>query len=274
MNAKEGVGRIAKLISALAWVILLGGTVISASESLFGRRVEWGLFFGLLISLVIIFSVIQGIVWVIDGFIGEKDGAAHNFLWPYKRKSLRVKKLDDSGKASRQEAKNAHLIGVRGWLFFFILTLMVFGPLRTLGETARNISDVERAYPTIVDLAQWGHYKTAIWIAVLGYCIAIIWAGWSLKRHLIPSSVSAAIAVMWICPIALIAIDMYAAMAFLEMKASDYFSKEIIAGMIGGLVYAGVWTAYLKLSRRVKNTYHTTITADPDSGRERSEPTL
>lgn len=274
MNAKEGVGRIAKLISVLAWVILLAGTVITVSESLFGSRVEWGQFFGLIVALVIIFAVIQGIVWVIDGFIGDKEGPTHNFLWPYKRKSLRAKKLDDLGKASRRAAKNAHLIGVHGWLFFFVLTLMVFSPLRTLGETARNISDVERAYPTIVDLAEWGNYKTAIWIAVLGYSIALVWAGWSLKRHLIPSSVSAAIAVMWICPIALIAIDMYAAMAFLGMEALDYFSTEIIVGMIGWLVYAGVWTAYLKLSRRVKNTYHTTIAAYPDSGRDRSEPTL
>ncbi|WP_397474234.1 DUF2569 family protein [Pusillimonas sp.] len=273
MDATEGVSRIAKLISGTAWVILLLGIVFFAYVALFEARPEWGALFGLLAVVTVIFALMQSVVWVIDGFIGNKD-MGRNFLWPYKRKALRAKKLAAPGKASRQVAKNADLKGVHGWLFFFVLTLMVFSPLRTLGETARNISDAERAYPTIVDLAQWGNYKTAIWMAVLAYSIALVWAGWSLMRHFIPSSVSAAIAVMWICPIALLAIDMYASITFLEMEASEYFSTEIIGGMMGGLVYAGIWTAYLKLSRRVKNTYYADWTTFSNARQERSEPTL
>lgn len=274
MDAKEGVSRIAKLISGSAWMFLVLGIVVSASTTLSGSYPQWGLLFFFVACLTAIFAVMQGIVWIIDGFIGNKERAAHNFLWPYKRKALRTKRPADPGKASRQAEKNAHLKGVHGWLFFFVLTMMVFSPLRTLGETARNISDAERVYPALADLAQWGHYKTAIWIAVLAYCIVLVWAGWSLMRHFIPSSVSAAIAVMWICPIALLAIDMYATITFLEMEASEYFSTEIVGGMMGGLVYAGVWTAYLKLSRRVKNTYYADWAASSYSRHERSEPTL
>jgi hypothetical protein len=134
---------------------------------------------------------------------------------------------------------------------------MVLGPLRTIGEAMNSLGMAERQYPGLLAMPAWANYKIACWIMVAGISAAMIWAGNALRKHHAPSSVDAAIYVLWATPILTALGDYLASSIFLEISASDYFGREVLTALAQGLLCAAIWTAYLKRSRRVKNTYGT-----------------
>lgn len=80
MHKQEGLTRIARSISAIGWI----GPTIGAGVGL-GTGIEESSFavavaLGLVAPLLAI-AVTQGIVWILDGFIGN-HGADSSIIWP------------------------------------------------------------------------------------------------------------------------------------------------------------------------------------------------
>ncbi|TKR53431.1 DUF2569 domain-containing protein [Allopusillimonas ginsengisoli] len=273
MNAKEGMSRIAKLISVLAWVTLALGSIATATATLSDRKPEWSLFFLILALLLVVFAAMQGIVWIMDGFIGNKE-AQSNILWPYKRNKRPVTPKFDQVKAAKNAERDLHLRGVGGWLLWLVIVLMVLTPLFGFGQTSNNLGEAEALYPNLIGLPAWQNYKDSSWVLAWIAAGASFTAGYRLFKFHHPGSVSLTIAVLWVTPIATTIADSFLANHFLDVSMADA-GMEIIAALIKGLLSASIWTAYLKLSRRVRNTYymgHTAMT--PHSPAPRSEPTL
>lgn len=256
MSAKEGISRIAKAISVVSWVALGGGLLTTVSLSMMARRDVGIVFFGGLLASFVAWGLCQGLVWIIDGFAGNKDETS-SLLWPVKRKKpLARVSFNEEVKVSPQLAgSRPDLRGIGGWLVFFIITLTVINPLTVLGGTASNIREAERLYPNLISFVPWQNYKMVSWVVVLVAVGSFLWCGWILWKQHISSSVRAAITCIWVVPIMLIVCDIVAADYFLQVGPSEMLNKETLFSLIRGFSYATVWTLYLKLSRRVKNTY-------------------
>lgn len=264
-NAKEGMGRIAKLLSVVGWLIL-GGSILIAVANLFNR--PDGFIIGATLFIGVLgWALLQGIVWIIDGFLGNV-GIKSALLWPYKKKPRRTPATSNDAPV----VTSPNLVGVRGWLLFFCLTLMVFSPLATLGETAKNIAEAERAIPGLTNVEAWSHYTLGAWAVAWLYSGLFAFAGYKLYNHFYRSSVSIAVRIIWLAPMLLMAADMWLGFYFLEITPARYIDVEYMTTMFRAVVYATVWTLYLKFSRRVRNTYQ--LTPRGSSRPPRQEPAL
>lgn len=249
MAQKEGLSRVAKLIALTGWVFLiigiLSGVAMGSSEGV------WA-FFLLLFCGAFFFVIAQGLVWVLDGFVGNV-GADSNLFWPKKR----IFAGHSDMQSEKTEKIKPPLRGVQGWLLLLVIGLMCLGPLRMVGDTINALKLAEETYPALINLPAWENYKTASWMTTAALCAAMVWAGYGLWKHHIPPSVNACISILWAVPIVALLADSLSSVTFLEVSVGDYFTGEAFTGLAQGFVSAALWTAYLKRSRRVKNTYGT-----------------
>jgi Protein of unknown function (DUF2569) len=137
------------------------------------------------------------------------------------------------------------LVGVAGWLAFLAFSLTFLGPLVTLGRTAADISTAERTNPGLAGSSDWSSLVAMAWLFSIIYCAITIFAGYRLYKHHVPNTVPIVLACLWTAGPALALIGL---LAF----GSD---EAAIADLVRTIFTTGIWTAYLLLSKRVKNTY-------------------
>lgn len=256
MSAKEGINRIAKAISVVSWIALCGGLLTTVSLSMMARRDVGIVFFVGLLASVSTWALAQGLVWIIDGFAGNKDESS-SLLWPIKKKNRTSSQtaIENIAVSPPLPKSREDLYGVGGWLVFFLITLAVVTPITVLGGTALNISETERLYPGIINHAPWKNYKIVTWAAALTAAGSYCWCGWVMRKQHIPSSVNTAIICMWVVPISVLCVDVIAADYFLKITPTEMLGSEALASLVKVFIYATIWTLYLKLSKRVRNTY-------------------
>lgn len=248
MAIHEGARRIVKALSVIAWLVLLLG-LVSAFAILFGRE-RW-LSVGFAICGAIAFAVLQGAAWITAGFSGnprEADGLVRwADLWKWRRRRHQNLSITHT----------AGPTGIGGWLLLLVAGLLVLGPLMAIGKTLQSIELAEKSNPQLLGIAAWQNYKMATWfLLAIAVGISVI-AGWRLLKAHEPSSVLIAIIALWVRGPLLTPFDALAANAFLDMAYADYFGDPTLVGEVLGSVFvAVVWTTYLKVSRRVRNTYH------------------
>jgi hypothetical protein len=144
--------------------------------------------------------------------------------------------------------------GIGGWLMLLVLGMMVLGPLLGVGRLATDLTSVERQYPQITNLEVWKTYKSVAWCAFILFAAVLFYGGWGLARGKDWSVVSRAKAILWITgPIAAIVLGLGIPIAIFGEAAFD--APEFISGLIVSGIAAGIWTAYLSKSKRVRNTY-------------------
>lgn len=246
MNTKKGIGRIARALSVVGWLIL-GASILTGSTP-----ANRELFFLFLVIGTVVFAAVQAVVWVIDGFT-DSLGDDRATLWPlrFRRRGSAALGVREPAQATRYD-----LVGVHGWLFFFVVLLMVLSPLQMITQTAKNLSTATVAVPLIVDLPGWHAYEIATWVSVAAYCAGMIWAAWGLMKYRVPASVRVTIYVVWAVPVLSAVVDAYLASTFLGADPSSILDPSVIGKTVGSLVWAAIWTVYFKLSRRVRNTYY------------------
>ena len=144
--------------------------------------------------------------------------------------------------------------GVGGWLTFLIIVLSVLNPLANIGMLAAELRRVEQETPYLLEIPVFIHYKWFSWALVLA-CSAIgIAAGYTLWKKHVWKSVRLAMIAIWVMgPLATVLVALYIYMSFGSMAAEA--GGEIIGSLIRSLLFAGIWTAYLLRSKRVRNTY-------------------
>lgn len=156
---------------------------------------------------------------------------------------------------------NESIAGIGGWLGFLIVSLMILSPLAGLGRLFGEISVAEIQYPQLVANTQWSNYKQASWL-ILALSVAISFsAGNRLWKSHFSESVRFAILALWISGPLGNLLHLTTAVVVMGSQAMSSAFPEMLGGIIGSCIPAGVWTAYLMRSVRVRNTYKMSFSA-------------
>lgn len=144
------------------------------------------------------------------------------------------------------------LVGVKGWLAFLAILLVVLGPIAKLYLTAADLNATEFQYPGIVDDPAWDVIGTLSWVSAALSVMVSVFAGYCLFSRHMPPTVPIVIACLWISGPG---ISTGTALIVPLLTLDRFRSPELSAVLTNPLIYAIFWTAYLIFSRRVKNTY-------------------
>ena len=146
--------------------------------------------------------------------------------------------------------------GVAGWLLLLVVGLMFLGPLMGAGRINADIMLAESQYPNLKDLESWQLYKSATWWSFLVVACLSIYAGFGLAKGRNPSVVKRAKIFLWVAgPAASIVMGIFLPLFVFGELESD---PQFFGALIGSVLVAAIWTAYLSMSRRVKATYFPT----------------
>lgn len=155
-------------------------------------------------------------------------------------------------------AKNKHISGIGGWLVYLIFGLMVLGPLSGAGRLSMEFSVTAEKFPHLASDANWINYKDISWgLFWLSSAIGFS-AGYRLWKLHFPESVRFAVIALWVIgPVAGVTYLVAGILIFGMPSSANY--GQVIGPILGSAIVAGIWTAYLKRSVRVKNTYKLTL---------------
>lgn len=142
--------------------------------------------------------------------------------------------------------------GIGGWLLLLIVGLMVLGPLLGLGHIYGDITLAEDQYPEIRSLPQWRSFKSGTWLSFLAIAALSIYGGWGLASGKDWSVVNRAIMVLWLGPVGALILNLVVPFSTFG-QLNDL--NPLVSSLFATIITAGIWTAYLLKSKRVRNTY-------------------
>lgn len=155
--------------------------------------------------------------------------------------------------------------GVGGWLTFLIVILTVLHPLINIVLLASEFGRVEQENPALLQISAFVQYKWFSWGLVLVCCVVSMSAGYRLWKTRIWKSVKEAVISLWIIgPLATVVLVAYLYINFGTALAGSFV--DILGSLFRSLFFAGLWTAYLLRSKRVRNTYSKEETVRSFSG--------
>ena len=155
--------------------------------------------------------------------------------------------------------KSTSLSGIGGLLLLLIFWLTLVAPLLGYGKHTNEFSDALKQSPQLATNAQFQSYKLASEIIIAVSALISFAAGLQLWRVHFPETVRFAILALWLSwPLGKI-LNLTSAVWIYRETASRGNIETMILTMLGSTftscVVAGIWTAYLIRSVRVKNTY-------------------
>ena len=152
-------------------------------------------------------------------------------------------------------AKNPYVSGVSGWLGLLVVGLMILGPLMGLGQLSNEFHEAVEQFPQLANNPQWQNYKQVSWLIFTTSAAISFAAGYRLWKIHFPESVRFAILALWLAGPLGNSLYVIAAITIFGNNAGGGAIAQMIGGTISSLIAAGVWTAYLMRSARVRNTY-------------------
>lgn len=154
------------------------------------------------------------------------------------------------------ESSENTIAGVDGWLAFLVAGLIVLGPLLGVSRLYSEFVAAEQSNPQLLQSALYSSYKTSSWAIFAITTMISISAGYALSSRHRPSTVTFAIACLWVIgPVGDFAYIIASALIF---GAIPSLSPEMVGSIVGSAARSAIWTAYLLRSKRVKNTYRLT----------------
>ncbi len=154
------------------------------------------------------------------------------------------------GSISGMSEQEAGPSGVGGWLLLLVVGMMFLGPLLSAGLMQGGFYGIETDYPGLTSISEWNRFKLVSWWAFIGFSAVSFYGGWGLVRRRDWSAVKMAYAALWISqPIA--SLIMETLIPFMVLGAPPTVEPQFFSEIIA----AGIWTAYLSKSKRVRATY-------------------
>ena len=143
--------------------------------------------------------------------------------------------------------------GVDGWLALLVISLLVGGPMIGATKLYEAFVVAERAHPDLVFLPAWETYKTLSWVTFALVAAASFYGGIGLGRGRRWAVVRRARYVLWLTgPVTVLVMNvLLPAIAF----GGFTFGSTVVGPFLFSCAIAGLWTAYLAKSKRVRNTY-------------------
>ncbi len=152
--------------------------------------------------------------------------------------------------------KNASVRGIGGWLALLIVNLAILSPTIGFGNFQNEINDLLEIHPELKNTPRWESWKLGATFIISTSCLLSFLAGLGLWIIHHPNSVRFAIFVLWVLgAFARIAYILWL-QRFLPPQLSQNLFIDSIGSIVGSCIGAGIWTVYLMLSVRVKNTYY------------------
>ena len=144
------------------------------------------------------------------------------------------------------------LVGVGGWLAFFAFSLGLASPVAGLISVATTLygdSMIRSAYGEV-----FGQLEIFEWL-VLGVSVAACWyVVWRLFNRRNRATVWIAIATIWLVAPGGLLGEAYGVSLISGVPMAELMGN-VDAEFVRPFIFAGVWTLYLLMSERVKNTY-------------------
>lgn len=155
--------------------------------------------------------------------------------------------------------KNTSISGIGGLLLILIFWLIVLAPLIGYSKLTNEFSATLKQYPMLETNTQFQIYKLISEIIITLSALLSFVAGFRLYKFHAPSSVRFAILTLWLSwPFGKV-LNLVSAMWIYHETVSHSDIRNMILTMLGSIftscVIAGIWTAYLIGSARVKDTY-------------------
>ena len=141
--------------------------------------------------------------------------------------------------------------GIGGWLLLFILTRIVLGPPWNAFRTHQRWDSLEAQVGAYAQSAEFAQLQQSAWILYAAGTAIGIATGLLLVLKRGPLSVWAAICGLWIAGLVLPILGYVYGLHITreQVKLSD------LSFVFVQMLSVGLWTAYLLMSKRVKNTY-------------------
>jgi hypothetical protein len=151
------------------------------------------------------------------------------------------------------------LVGVGGWLAFFVISLAVLTPLALIGGTAANL------YGDPAVAAAYGDNWTALqafeWTLSL-LIVALAWyLSWRLMKVEVWQTVRIVIAGIWVIGVGGVVAEAIGVWLIGGISL-DLALGAVAPELIRPFIYSAIWTTYFLRSQRVANTY--LRDSDPD----------
>lgn len=139
---------------------------------------------------------------------------------------------------------------VSGWLALLIGWMVVFRPLGGVALWQEMHAATERDPALALNSTMWSN-TSLFWFVFLFLAVLNIYGGLRLWSDRTPRSVNAAILILWLSvPLALSAVLINRA-----YLAGNVLISDVLYYLGLNVALATVWTAYLRRSRRVAETY-------------------
>lgn len=150
--------------------------------------------------------------------------------------------------------KKIGLIGVKGWLQFFIIWLILLGPLVNIVIIETKFINAENKFPGLVSFDEWNVYKISLWATTV-VCIALsIFAGLGLANRNNWKDVKRAKVILFIIgPLAVLL--MKAIIPFMIFGSIKEMIPELVSSFFASLLWASLWALFLSKSINAQNTY-------------------
>jgi hypothetical protein len=148
------------------------------------------------------------------------------------------------------------LVGVHGWLWWLAWGMGVFGPVLGVLQTIGQLASQEQQYPGVVSNPLWLTFKAIIWVDIaLIQGLGMI-GGFMLMNRFRRSTPYVVIVLMWARSVLPPLIVGPIAQSQLPTAMTGGLTEGLLQDAIAYGMFALIWSLYLLLSRRVKNTYN------------------
>ena len=150
------------------------------------------------------------------------------------------------------------LVGVGGWLAFFVIVLAVFTPIRAALSMFELYSD-----PALADFFadRWPAVQAVEWALAAASVGGAWYLAWRLNQEGDWSTVRVVVAGVWLLGLGVLVVELLAVSLLAALPIADLVAGTGIE--FGRALFScGLWTAYLLNSRRVANTFPKHVDAD------------
>jgi len=167
--------------------------------------------------------------------------------------SKTIKKKPSESASPTTDASNSLPCGIGGWLLFLCISLTIITPAYAALSLFMFWREVSPFFSNNPDLRTAFHFFVAGSVFVCGYGVYAGYRLWVLKSD----AVAKAKTYLWIS----LCFSVFGTIAFIVMAdlpttgALAYLQTAGIKDVLKGFIPFAIWYAYLKSSKRVRNTY-------------------
>lgn len=136
------------------------------------------------------------------------------------------------------------LKGVGGWLAFLIIGLVFIGPIINAFQFYFGVIEQREVIFANINDTHSNIYEIFAWIMFSLYISLMIFAGLMLYKRHKKSTIPIVIGLIWL----------FGPVASGLILLAEY-DREVLISLVRSIIYSSIWTAYLLMSKRVKNTY-------------------